>query len=81
MDYTSWVIESMAGAGSWLSLMVEDNSMKSARRPIDGARRLAAVFSKQNEGLSRGERESRLLALERIANAVRARRSVAKRDI
>ena len=48
--------------------------MKNAQRPIDGARRLAAVFSKQNEGLSKEERKSRLLALERIAGGVRARR-------
>ena len=41
----------------------------------NGVKKLAAVFSKQNEGLNKQERESRLLALEKIASSVRARRS------
>ena len=62
-------------AGRLASGMVYDNNVKSAQRPNDGARRLGAVLSKLNESATKEERESRLLALERIASAVRARRS------
>jgi hypothetical protein len=48
--------------------------VKIAQRPIDGARKLAEILSRQNEGVGKEERESRLRALERIAGAVRARR-------
>ena len=40
-----------------------------------GIEKLSDLLSKQNEGLSKEERESRLLALERIASSVRVRRS------
>jgi hypothetical protein len=39
------------------------------------AEKIASILSRQNEGLSKEQREKRLLALERIASAVRARRS------
>lgn len=55
--------------------MVYDNSVKSAQRLNDGVQRLGTVLSKLNEGLTKRERESRLLAIERIASGVRARRS------
>ena len=37
--------------------------------------KIDAIFSRQIEGLSKAEREKRLSALEKIAGAVRARRS------
>jgi hypothetical protein len=40
-----------------------------------GLEQFSQLLSRQNEGLSKEERESRLEALERIANLVRARRS------
>jgi hypothetical protein len=49
--------------------------VKSPRGTTTPIKKLAAVLSKQNEGLSREERESRLAAIERIADSVRARRS------
>lgn len=38
-------------------------------------KRLAALFSRQIAGVSKEKREARLLAIERIAASVRARRS------
>jgi hypothetical protein len=48
---------------------------KMADRKNTGLEKLSALLSRQYEGLSNEERESRLRALERIANSVRARRS------
>jgi hypothetical protein len=46
-----------------------------------GLGKLSELLSRQNEGLSKEERESRLLALEGIASSVRARRSKSSRSL
>lgn len=50
-----------------------------ALRPTSesGVERLTGIFSQQNEGLTKEQREKRLEALEGIASSVRARRSSA----
>jgi hypothetical protein len=42
---------------------------------MDTVKMLAELFSKQNEGAGKEQREARLSALEQIASSVRARRS------
>jgi hypothetical protein len=39
------------------------------------AEKIAKIFAAQNEGVSAEVREKRLLALEQIANSIRARRA------
>ena len=50
--------------------------MANLRRSNENAlEKIENIFSKQNEGLSKEQREARLSELEKIASSVRARRS------